>query len=115
MTDRDDIDAMLTRHFSAAQETDGESAARVQHALSTARLPRQHGRPWLRWPSVLLQWDMTPAWPRMAALAGCAALGFVLGLAGLDARLNEAAARMTVASADLTALYDIDTLTGLRP
>jgi hypothetical protein len=33
---------------------------------------------------VLLNWDLAPAWPRMAALAGCAVFGFAIGIAALS-------------------------------
>ncbi|HEY7232307.1 MAG TPA: hypothetical protein VH558_18275 [Pseudolabrys sp.] len=54
-------------------------------------LPRQKQPLW-RLPAVLLDWQFAPAWPRMAALACCAALGFFIGLAGLDRRFDDAAA-----------------------
>ena len=38
---------------------------------------------------VLLDWQFAPAWPRMAALACCAALGFYVGIAGLDRRFDD--------------------------
>ena len=38
---------------------------------------------WRQWPSELLTLDFAPAWPRLAALAGVAALGFVIGLVDL--------------------------------
>ena len=55
---------------------------RVLRQLS-GPLPRQKQPLW-RLPAVLLNWEFAPAWPRMAALACCAALGFVIGIAGLD-------------------------------
>ena len=37
---------------------------------------------------ILLDWQFAPAWPRMAALASCAVLGFFVGLAGHDPALR---------------------------
>ena len=48
--------------------------------------------PLWRWPTVLLDWQFAPAWPRMAALAGCLALGFAIGIAGLDRGIDRDAA-----------------------
>jgi hypothetical protein len=56
----------------------------VLRALSARPLPAQRRRfLWRRWPSELLTLDFAPAWPRLAALAGVAVLGFVLGLTDL--------------------------------
>jgi hypothetical protein len=66
-------------------EADEASAARVLARLVS--LPRQKTSFW-RWPAVLLDWEFAPAWPRLAALAGCLALGFVIGIAGADRRLD---------------------------
>src|SRR5512139_3469843 len=49
-------------------------------------LPRQKFALW-RLPSVLLDWQFAPAWPRVAALACCAALGFFIGIAGIDRQI----------------------------
>ncbi len=109
------LDAMLTGHL--RQQADGEdaSAARVLAALAARPLPRQHRRAWSFWPNVLLDWDFTPAWPRVAMLAGCAALGFLIGLAGLDGQFDDASAT-TVAAADLSSIvFESEPLTGLRP
>ncbi len=61
------------------------AAARVLARL--ASLPRQKTSFW-RWPAVFLDWEFAPAWPRLAALAGCLALGFLIGIAGADRRLD---------------------------
>jgi len=111
----DGLDRLLARHLGRVTDADHDAAARVARRLAGRPLPRQAGAPWLRWPAVLLTLDLTPAWPRVAALAGCAALGFVVGVAGLDARIDMASAT-TVAAADLPSLvYDAEPLTGLRP
>jgi len=60
--------------------TDEEAARRVLARLGT--LPRQKV-PFWRLPSVLLDWQFAPAWPRMAALGSCAVLGFAIGLSGV--------------------------------
>lgn len=111
---QDPFDELLTRHLRREERGAEASVARVLAALAAKPLPRQHGRPGNRWPNILLDWDFTPAWPRVAALAGCAALGFAIGLAGLDARFDAGA--RTVAAADLSALvFEPEPLTGLRP
>jgi hypothetical protein len=52
-------------------------------------LPPQQ-RSWRHWPAALLDRDFAPAWPRLAALAGCAALGFAIGVAGPSLRGQDA-------------------------
>jgi hypothetical protein len=93
---------------------DEAAAARVLARLSN--LPRQKMLLW-RWPAELLNWDFAPAWPRMAALAGCAAIGFAIGIAGIDRRFDQFDEGFAVArSADLGAIvFEPETLTGARP
>jgi hypothetical protein len=78
------LDAMLSR-FTAVSDTDAQSAARVMGKLN-GPLPRQK-RPFWRVPPALLDWQFAPAWPRVAALAGCLLIGFSIGLAGVDRSL----------------------------
>lgn len=78
-------------------------------------LPRQK-RSLRQLPSVLLNWDFAPAWPRVAALACCAALGFVVGIAGLDRPFDRLDSPFTVGTRDIGSLVsEPDTLTGERP
>ena len=73
------LDALIARD--AAAHTD---ATRVLRTLASRPLPPQRRRfLWRRWPSELLTLEFAPAWPRLAALAGVAALGFVIGLTDL--------------------------------
>jgi hypothetical protein len=74
------LNEALERDASAAR-TDTAAAARVLARLSA--LPPQK-QPFWRWPDVLLDWQFAPAWPRVAALASCAVLGFAIGLSGVD-------------------------------
>jgi hypothetical protein len=76
----------------------------------TGPLPRQK-RPTL-WPQLLLDRQFTPAWPRMAALAGCAALGLIAGSAGID-RLGPLVPGVRSDAAQI--LFEPEPLTGLRP
>src|SRR5215467_8811979 len=86
---------------------------RVLERLS-GPLPRQKQPLW-RLPSVLLNWEFAPAWPRMAALACCAALGFVVGIAGLDRPFDRLDTPFDVANRDIGSLVsEPDTLTGVR-
>jgi hypothetical protein len=73
------LDALIAREPYAQPDTTG-----VLRALSVRPLPPQRRRfLWRRWPSELLTLDFAPAWPRVAALAGVAVLGFVVGLTDL--------------------------------
>jgi hypothetical protein len=100
----DRIEQTLKRHFARDATDDG---ARVTAKL-TGPLPAQK-RPTL-WPQILLDWQFAPAWPRMAVLAGCAALGFIVGSATIDRVIAPYAA------GDLTMIaFEPEPLTGLRP
>jgi hypothetical protein len=105
MTD-DQLGHALKQHF-AREASDETGAARLMAKLAGA-LPRQKHR--MPWPNILLDWQFAPAWPRMAALAGCAALGFVVGSASLDRFMTP------VTGPDLAfAVFEPEALTGLRP
>jgi hypothetical protein len=70
------LDALIARETPANADATG-----VLRTLAVRSLPPQRRRfLWRRWPSELLTFDFAPAWPRLAALAGVAALGFVIGL-----------------------------------
>lgn len=77
----DFLDAALKR-VTAPRPVDDEAIARVMRKLSPP-LPRQKV-PFWKLPAVLLDGQFAPAWPRMAALACSALLGFYVGIAGLD-------------------------------
>jgi hypothetical protein len=112
MTMNDDfLDAALKRQ-TQAPATDDAAVARVLARLA-GPLPRQK-RPFWRLPTVLLDWQFAPAWPRMAALAGCLALGFVIGIAGLDRGIN----RTGVSSGNLdfgSLVFEPESFSGERP
>lgn len=76
-----ELDAMLAR-YSAVSAEDEQSALRVVGKLN-GPLPRQK-QPFWRVPAALLDWQFAPAWPRLAALAGCMLIGFSVGFAGVD-------------------------------
>jgi hypothetical protein len=106
--------AAALKRRSQTPPDDEAAAARVMARL--ASLPRQKMPLW-RWPAVLLDWEFDPAWPRLAALAGCAALGFVIGIAGLDRRFDQLDGSFAVASrVDLgSVVFEPEALTGARP
>jgi hypothetical protein len=78
------LDAMLLR-FSVLSAADEQSAARVMGKFN-GPLPRQK-QPFWRVPAALLDWQFAPAWPRLAALAGCLLIGFSIGISGVDRSL----------------------------
>ena len=81
MTSGDELGRLITEHFrDGVASDDNDAAVRVLTALAAPLPPQQ--RSWRHWPAALLDWDFAPAWPRLAALAGCAALGFAVGVAG---------------------------------
>ncbi len=108
------LDAALRR----TTQADGADLAAIDRVLTRLAppLPRQKTPLW-QIPAVLLDWQFTPAWPRMAALAACAVLGFYVGIAGLDSRFDQAGARFASYShADLGSIvFEPESLTGARP
>jgi hypothetical protein len=107
------LETALKRHLQSPPP-DEAAVERVLKRLA-GPLPRQKHPLW-RLPSVLLNWDFAPAWPRVAALACCAALGFVIGIAGLDRPFDRLDSPFTVGNRDIGSLVsEPDTLTGERP
>jgi hypothetical protein len=108
------LDGALTR-VTQAPKADEAAIARVLKRLSSP-LPRQKISLW-QIPAVLLDWQFAPAWPRVAALACCAAVGFYVGIAGLDRpfdKLNSATAAAN--RSDLGAIvFEPEPLSGARP
>jgi hypothetical protein len=73
------LDALIARETAPPADASG-----VLRTLAARPLPPQRRRfLWRQWPSELLTLDFVPAWPRVAAFAGVAALGFVIGLVDL--------------------------------
>ena len=103
---KDRLDELLTQHYARRGENDS-AAERVLARLKT--LPPQKQRFWPRLPNILLDWQFRPAWPRMAALAGCALIGFALGEAGLDHLMRPPAQDFAAV------VFEPEPLTGLRP
>src|SRR5512146_3047819 len=91
----DFLEGALKRQTQARPACDA-AVERVLKRLA-GPLPRQNMPLW-RLPGVLLDWQFAPAWPRVAALACCAALGFVIGIAGVDRRLDAPVTPFAVAS-----------------
>jgi hypothetical protein len=102
------------RHKSR-EPVDDASVNRVLSRIG-GPLPRQK-QPFWRLPAVLLDWQFAPAWPRMAALACCAALGFFVGIAGLDRRFDDPnAAPAFVGGGGIGSItFEPDAFTGARP
>ena len=106
-----ELDALIVREATPA---DADAAA-------ARKLPPQRRRfLWRHWPTELLDLDFVPAWPRLAALAGVAALGFVIGLSDLTGPIaagpngDEGAA--VVADVDIDAImFTPDPLPETRP
>jgi hypothetical protein len=80
------LNELLSR-YAAVSKQDEASAARILAKLN-GPLPRQK-LPFWRVPAALLDWQFAPAWPRLAALAGCALIGFSIGIAGVDRSLAQ--------------------------
>lgn len=114
MTMNDDfLDAALKRQ-TQAPAADDAAVARVLARLA-GPLPRQK-RPFWRLPTVLLDWQFAPAWPRLAALGACAALGFFIGIAGIDRPIGGFTLSNSTTGAGFGAvLFEPEAVTGAQP
>jgi len=113
MKDDHELEAAL-RHAMVAKDADDAAAKRILARLES--LPPQK-RTFAWWPAALMDWNFAPAWPRLAALAGAAVLGISIGLSNFGTRIAADLDLVRVASADDagTNVFDIDSVTGLRP
>jgi len=107
-----DFEAALAR-YAKVNSADETAAARVLTRLA-APLPRQDFA-WWRWPAVLLDWQFAPAWPRVAALACCAAVGFMVGITGLDRPFERAGIAQASPGGITAAVFEPEPITGARP
>ncbi len=118
MNSNNEIDDFLEGALKCQMQARPADDAAVERALKrlAAPLPRQKMPLW-RLPGVLLDWQFAPAWPRVAALACCAALGFVIGIAGVDRRFDGGGSTLTIASnTDIGSIvFEPEALTGARP
>jgi len=88
----DRLDAILSETLKRdADISRDDEAAAVRVLARLSSLPRQQ-QPFWRLPLVLLDWQFAPAWPRVAALASCAVIGFAIGFSGVDRTVNPTAA-----------------------
>jgi hypothetical protein len=106
------LDADLAR-FAKVTPDDETGAARVLTRLA-APLPQQD-RAWWRWPLVLLDWQFAPAWPRVAALACCAAIGFMVGIAGFDRPFDRGGLTAAGGGDIAAAVFEPEAISGARP
>lgn len=107
------LDGSLTR-ATQAPPADDAAVSRVLKRLSPP-LPRQRFSLWRL--SILFDWQFAPAWPRVAALACSAALGFYIGIAGIDRHFDQLGPSVTIADrSDLgTLVFEPESLIGARP
>jgi hypothetical protein len=97
MTD-EQLQAVLEAVLKLNTEAPSIPGSAVEHVLARlSSLPRHKPQLW-RVPNVLLKWDFAPAWSRVAALACCATLGFVIGITGIDRHYDNLDLPFTVAS-----------------
>ena len=112
------LNDVLARELSAVPNAakDDALAAHILEALGSKPLPPQR-RSILScwWPTALLDVDLTPAWPRVAALACAGALGIALGLSGVDASLFQTRGSAAAETDLATLVFDPEPVTGMRP
>ena len=113
----DKIDQLLAQYFREHGPVGADrsaAAARVLTALARPLPPQR--RSWRHWPTALLDWNFAPAWPRLAALAGCAALGFAIGTVSPAPRALDAPYLSARGDVQLVAvLSEPEGMTGVLP
>jgi len=109
--DAQQLDRLIARSLSAGS-TDA-AAGRVLAKLARPLPPQRRSLLSWAWPAALLDVDLAPARLRIAALAGVAALGVVLGLFGPD--VTDASVVVASASEPDLAVFEPEPLTGVRP
>ena len=82
MSQDHELEAALRRVLTTNPEE--LAAQRILSRLDT--LPPQR-RVFAWWPSILMDWNFAPAWPRLAALACAAVLGISIGFSGFGTRI----------------------------
>jgi hypothetical protein len=108
------IDRLIVRGMNASGKSVDAAAGRVLARLAR-ELPPQR-RSLLSWPRALLDFDLAPSRPRLAALAGMAVLGLILGLFIPDLAARDSRASLALASeTSLAAVFDPEPLTGVTP
>jgi hypothetical protein len=113
MTDDPRLEELLRRHYEAGP-TGNEPVPERVLAMLESLPPQKRAFAW--WPAALMDWDFQPAWPRVAALAGAAVLGISIGLSNIGTRIAADLDLVRVASAeDAGNVFDVDSVTGLRP
>lgn len=110
----DRIDEVIARHLHQGEALDETVAARALKALE-APLPRQRHSLFDHWPSLFLNREYAPAWPRLAALACVALFGCMVGLVTPSLQ-RSAVASVRIADVDAASLaFDAEPITGARP
>ncbi|MEA2878025.1 MAG: hypothetical protein QOF14_3221 [Hyphomicrobiales bacterium] len=114
MTDDPRLEELLHRYYEAGPARNEPVPERFLAKLGSLP-PQQRAFAW--WPAALMNWDFAPAWPRVAALAGAAVLGISIGLSNIGTRIAADLDLVRVASAEDAGanVFDVDSVTGLRP
>jgi len=104
------LEHLIARSMTGSTEA---STGRVLAALVQPLPPQRRSLLSWAWPAALLDVDLAPARLRIAALAGVAALGVVLGLFGPD--VTDASVVIASTSEPDLAMFEPEPLTGVRP
>jgi hypothetical protein len=105
------LESVLQRQ---SRETEPAAVERVLARLAGPLPPQK--RSFRRLPAVLLDWQFAPAWPRLAALAASAVLGFFIGITSLDRGIGNLYAAYAPNGTGLGAVvFEPEPLTGAQP
>src|SRR5581483_10922682 len=115
MTD-EKLDALIARAIKHGHRHPGETEAanRILDALAASPLPAQR-RLMRWWPAPLLDIDLSPSWPRVAAFACVMAIGIAVGLISPDIGVFDNAVTVSAAADIDLNMFEPELLTGARP
>jgi hypothetical protein len=112
------MDEILAQQLKIEKSADEAIAMRVLASLAAKPLPTQRHSFLKGWPDVLLNFEFTPAWPRVGALAFVGLVGCMIGFFSPGAQIFEKPRVAPVLVADIdasTLAFDPEPLTGIRP
>jgi hypothetical protein len=112
------IDEILAQHIKMERSADDAIATRLLVSLTAKPLPAQRHTLLRNWPTVLLNFDFAPAWPRIATLASAGFVGCMVGFFSPGAQIFEKPRTTSVQMADADPgylVFEPEPLTGVRP
>lgn len=114
----DRLHEMLSRQLKTEKLADEAIATRVLASLAAKPLPAQRHTLLKRWPTLLLNFDFAPAWPRIATLVSVGFVGCMIGFFSPGTQIFEKPRMSSAQMSDADPSYLVfepEPLTGAHP